>query len=94
MTRFLETLGQKVAEHWLNLVVLPGVLWVATVLLASRLGWAHAVDPQTLGRGVDEWAKSGHSSAVIVVIVAGSSSPARRRDWRRQDWERWRGAYG
>jgi hypothetical protein len=48
VSSFFGELGKKLAEKWLSLVVLPGLLLVAEVLVAAELGHAHAVDLRLL----------------------------------------------
>ncbi|MFD9356476.1 hypothetical protein [Streptomyces sp. NPDC060031] len=48
MTGFLAKLGTSLAERWLSLLVLPGVLWAAAAAAASRVGQADPFDPQPL----------------------------------------------
>ncbi|MEE1782955.1 hypothetical protein PUR71_08505 [Streptomyces sp. SP17BM10] len=48
MTGFLAKLGTSLADRWLSLLVLPGMLWAAAAAAASRVGQADAFDPQPL----------------------------------------------
>lgn len=41
MSKFLETLAGRLAERWLTLLVLPGALYLAVAIAATRLGHAH-----------------------------------------------------
>lgn len=41
MNRFLETLAGNLAERWLTLLILPGALYLATAIAATRLGHVH-----------------------------------------------------
>jgi hypothetical protein len=68
---FLNELGKKIAERWLTLLVLPGLLWVATALLATQLGWRHALDPHTAADGITGWANKSHSPGLIVLVLVG-----------------------
>lgn len=44
MNAFFNELGKRLAERWLTLLVLPGLLFVATVYAASVLGQSHWYD--------------------------------------------------
>ncbi|MFF3752554.1 hypothetical protein ACFYYH_19175 [Streptomyces sp. NPDC002018] len=44
MTAFLSSIGGKLAERWAAAVLLPGLLFVVSVLCAALLGHAHALD--------------------------------------------------
>ncbi|WP_327359970.1 hypothetical protein [Streptomyces sp. NBC_01296] len=48
MTGFLAKLGTSLAERWLALLVLPGVLWAAAAAAAYRVGQADPFDPRPL----------------------------------------------
>lgn len=41
MTGFLETLAGRLAERWLTLLILPGALYLAVAIAATRLGHVH-----------------------------------------------------
>ncbi|GAB1513132.1 hypothetical protein [Actinophytocola sp. KF-1] len=56
MTTLLTTLATKLAEKWMALVVLPGLLLVATVCTGRLLGHEHALDA---GHLVDEVGRIG-----------------------------------
>ncbi|GAA1895260.1 hypothetical protein [Streptantibioticus ferralitis] len=71
MNAFLGELGKKIAERWVTVLVLPGLLWAATALLATQLGWSHALSPHTLADQITPWAKETHPVGVIVVVLAG-----------------------
>ncbi|MFJ1844420.1 hypothetical protein [Streptomyces sp. NPDC088146] len=58
MGGFLQALGQKLAERWLTLLVLPGALFLATATAASVLGQAHALDPHHLTARITHWAQA------------------------------------
>lgn len=44
MGKFFEKLAEQLAEKWVALLLLPGVLFVAAAAVGARLGQAHAVD--------------------------------------------------
>jgi hypothetical protein len=48
---FLQEVGRKLADRWLTVLLLPGLLFSGAVLAAATLGHAHAVD---VGRYITE----------------------------------------
>lgn len=44
MTSFLSALGAKLAEKWVSLLLLPGLLFVSLCAVGAQLGHAHAWD--------------------------------------------------
>ncbi|MGH3849608.1 MAG: hypothetical protein ACRDR6_07870 [Pseudonocardiaceae bacterium] len=55
MATFLGELAKKLAERWLTLLVVPGMLWVATATTSVILGYDHWADPRRL---TDELSRS------------------------------------
>ncbi|GAA0220716.1 hypothetical protein GCM10010492_18540 [Saccharothrix mutabilis subsp. mutabilis] len=53
MNAFFGELGKRVAERWVALLVLPGVLFLATAAVGVLLGHAHALDVARLVAQVD-----------------------------------------
>lgn len=80
MTGFLTQIGKNLADRWLSLLVLPGLLWIAAGIAAYHLGQAHPLDPGPLRSWLDRLstAPTAHSNAAIVLaataILAGSAS--------------------
>jgi hypothetical protein len=73
MNGFLAELGKKLAERWVQLLLLPGALWVAAALIAWRLGHAHAVDVTMLRKTLDAYGRTpGNRSvgSVLLTVVA------------------------
>lgn len=64
MGGFLNALGQKLAERWLTLLVLPGALFLATAGVAVTLGQAHALDPHRLTDRITHWARTPTATTV------------------------------
>ncbi|MFC7304707.1 hypothetical protein ACFQVC_10815 [Streptomyces monticola] len=64
MGGFLNALGQKLAERWLTLLVLPGALFLAAATAARVLGQAHALDHRRLTGRITEWAQAPAASTV------------------------------
>ncbi|MGW0577151.1 hypothetical protein ACWD25_14515 [Streptomyces sp. NPDC002920] len=44
MTTFFGELAKKLAERWVSLLAIPGLLFLTVLLVGARLRWAHAVD--------------------------------------------------
>jgi hypothetical protein len=78
MTGFLGEIGQKLADRWVALLAVPGLLFLAAVTAAAVLGQAHALDYPDLSRKIAAWADSPASKSVggtvliVVAILAGS----------------------
>ncbi|GAA2439266.1 hypothetical protein [Streptomyces macrosporus] len=73
MDTFLRQLGQKLAEQWLSLLVLPGALYLAVAATARVLGHRHALDPSWLATRITEWAGSptaAHSGGQVLLLAA------------------------
>ncbi|MFB7253716.1 hypothetical protein [Streptomyces nojiriensis] len=73
MTGFLTALGQKLAERWLTLLVLPGALFLCTAAVARTLGQAHALDHRRLVGRITDWAQAPAVSGVggqVVLLAA------------------------
>ncbi|MFC9398220.1 hypothetical protein ACFTWS_34460 [Streptomyces sp. NPDC057027] len=66
---FLTALGQKLAERWLTLLVLPGALFLAVATAAHTLGQAHALDWRLLVSRVTGWAEEPAASTVGGQVV-------------------------
>jgi hypothetical protein len=62
---FLGELGKKLADRWLTLLVLPGLLYITVITVAGVLGQGHATDPGALRTWVD-----------MVAAAPASRSPA------------------
>ncbi|MFD3998879.1 hypothetical protein [Streptomyces sp. NPDC058548] len=71
MTTFLATLGGKLADTWVSLLVLPGLLYLAVVSGASVLGHGHALDHGLLTARIDALADDPAAHAPGTVIVFG-----------------------
>ncbi|GII88852.1 hypothetical protein Ssi03_68420 [Sphaerisporangium siamense] len=73
MGGFLEELGKKLAERWLSLLVLPGVLYLAIATTAATLGHRHALDVPYLTARVTSWtttpAATGAGGQVVLVAA-------------------------
>lgn len=70
MTAFLEQVGGKIVDRWLASLLLPGLLWLCSAVLAAQLGWADALDPHAAAPLV-RWLAGERSTAQAVLLVAG-----------------------
>jgi hypothetical protein len=76
---FLSTLGQKLAERWLTLLVLPGALYLAIAAAAVSIGHAHALDPHRLTGQITTWTKTSllaTTAGQIIVLSAALAGAA------------------
>ncbi|MFE6780619.1 hypothetical protein ACFVFF_00055 [Streptomyces sp. NPDC057680] len=71
MTTFLATLGGKLADTWVSLLVLPGLLYLAVASGASVLGHRHALDYGLLTARIDALAGDPAAHAPGTVVVFG-----------------------
>ncbi|MFD9409684.1 hypothetical protein ACFWBN_22080 [Streptomyces sp. NPDC059989] len=74
MGKFFEELAKKLAEKWVSLLLLPGILFAAAAWLGTRLGHRHAWDRSLLNRAVSDTAAAvGRQSAgTQVLLLAGA----------------------
>jgi hypothetical protein len=76
VTGFLEQLSVKVFDRWLANLVVPGLLWLCSAVLAARLGWAHAVDlraAESLVRELLGTRSAGQAVLLVVAALLGSA---------------------
>lgn len=73
MTGFLDEIGKKLAERWVALLAVPGLLYLAAVTAGAVLGQDHALDYPALSRQVTQWTDSPslRSAGGTVLIIAG-----------------------
>lgn len=74
-------MGSKLADRWLSLLVLPGVLYLAVGAAAHTLGHRHALDLDLLSRQVNTYAKQhevtstgGQITLLVAVVVAAAAA--------------------
>ncbi|GAA4081224.1 hypothetical protein [Nonomuraea soli] len=75
MTTLLGEVGKKLMDRWATLVVLPGLLFVASAVVGFRLGHAEALDVQALATWVGvRLAVTGapETGGVLLAVVASS----------------------
>ena len=73
MSAFLAELGTKLADRWLQALVLPGLLWVGVLAAALDLGQGHTFDLARLSTGLDQLAARPAMHAPGTVIVAAAA---------------------
>ena len=73
MTAFLAGIGQKLADRWAALLILPGLAYLAAATAAAVLGQRGAVDFTALSNQVANWAASAgtRSAGAAVLLAAG-----------------------
>jgi hypothetical protein len=78
MTGFLGEIGKQLADRWVALLAVPGLLYVVAVTAAVVLGRGHALDYPALSRQVTGWAagpslrSAGGTALFITGALAGS----------------------
>lgn len=71
MGGFLAELGKKLAERWLSLLVLPGLLYLGALAAAYTLGHRHPFDVGRITRQLDAWITSSSvTSGLVLILVA------------------------
>ncbi|MET8853486.1 hypothetical protein [Amycolatopsis sp. NPDC004625] len=73
MGGLLSQLGNKLAERWLSLLVLPGALYLAVAAAAHTLGQIHPFDLVRLTHQITTWANRPATSTIggqVVVLAA------------------------
>lgn len=86
MTGFLAELGTKLADRWLAMLLLPGLLFAGVVAMAGTLGQRHALDTHlvaqrltdltTVGPGQDGLARTAVLLVVLLLVATGSALAA------------------
>ncbi|MFI2478485.1 hypothetical protein [Nocardia xishanensis] len=77
----LSELGKKLAERWLSLLVLPGLVFLAAAWCAYTLGHAHALDTALLVRTTRMKVSGARldaagTASLVVVVLAGTAAVA------------------
>ncbi|WP_330327857.1 hypothetical protein [Streptomyces pseudovenezuelae] len=78
MNGFLSEVGKKLAERWLSLLALPGMLYLAAVTVAITLGHTHAWNLGELSSQITNWSSSrsfqsvGGTVLIMVTALLGS----------------------
>ncbi|TDC25966.1 hypothetical protein E1265_05560 [Streptomyces sp. 8K308] len=104
MEVLLSELGSKLAERWLSLLVLPGVLYLAVVAAARELGHARPFDVARLADRIGEVAEHPATETVggqVVILTAVLAAAAAvgiaaralgslvERLWLAAEWRSW-----
>lgn len=104
MNGFLSELGKRLAEKWLTLLVLPGLLYLGTLAVARTARWAHALDITRIVREIDRLTGQAHPrtqgflvlTAVLVLLASAGAGLAAQAlgsvvavVWLAEGWERW-----
>lgn len=83
MSSFVTEVGKKLAERWVALLVLPGLLFVATATTAAVLGHRHWADVGMLAQRLAQLAPPGTATSadlsrtvllLVVLLVASIGS--------------------
>lgn len=80
MSAFLSTLGGKLAERWLSLLAIPGLIYLVALTTAATLGHSHWYDAGRLRARLDALAAApgahspGAIAAVAIAVLAGAAA--------------------
>ncbi|WP_415949448.1 hypothetical protein [Streptomyces sp. KLOTTS4A1] len=80
MNPLLATLGSKLTERWLNLLVLPGALFLAATAVGTTLGHRHWHDGERLRSTLDELAarpaldRAGTAALLVAFVLLGATA--------------------
>ena len=104
MGGFLAELGKKLAERWLSLLVIPGLLYLGALAAARALGDLHPFDIARITHRLDAWTTSPgaiSTSGLVLILVAtllaaaGTGVAAQalgsltERVWLADRWQSW-----
>ncbi|NJP29587.1 hypothetical protein FLW53_36405 [Microbispora sp. SCL1-1] len=75
MTGFLDELGKKLAERWLTLLVLPGLIYLTYLAAALTLhqSGTHAFDVEALRNAIDRLATRPATASTAVIALAATA---------------------
>jgi hypothetical protein len=82
MTALLGEIGQRLADRWAAVLVIPGLLYVAAVTMARVLGQHRALSFSVLSGQATRWANSpalhsaGGVGLLLAAVLAGSALAA------------------
>ncbi|MFB6979028.1 hypothetical protein [Streptomyces scopuliridis] len=80
MNPLLATLGGKLTERWLNLLVLPGALFLAVTAVGATLGQRHWHDADRLRATLDDLAvlpaldRTGTAALLVALVLLTASA--------------------
>lgn len=104
MGGFLAELGKKLAERWLSLLVIPGLLYLGALAAAHTLGHLRPFDIGQITRQLDVWTTSHgvtSTSGLVLILIAtllaaaGAGVTAQalgsltERVWLADRWQSW-----
>ena len=69
----MAEIGAKIADRWVNLLVLPGLLWTAALAAGLRLGQEDPFDVVRLRVWLDQIAAQRASHDLAAVLLAGAA---------------------
>ncbi|NBE52994.1 hypothetical protein [Streptomyces boluensis] len=70
MNTFLQEASKRLADRWLTLLVLPGLLWCGAAVAALALGHVHAFDPAHLVATVESHARRLQQAGTVATVAA------------------------
>jgi hypothetical protein len=73
VSAFLTAIGGKLADRWLSLLLLPGLLWVGTLVTAVRLGQTAPFNATALRESIDRQASSPAAHTAGTVLLAATA---------------------
>jgi len=102
---FLAEFGKKLAERWLSLLVIPGLLYLGTLAAAHTLGHRHPFDIARIPGQLDAWTTSPGgtmtTSELVLILIAALLAAAgagvaaqalgslTERVWLADRWQSW-----
>lgn len=73
MSAFLTAIGNNLADRWMNLLLLPGLLWVGTLTAAIRLGQAHPFNAAMLSESINQLASNPATDNAGTVLLTATA---------------------
>ncbi|WP_194927229.1 hypothetical protein [Catenulispora pinisilvae] len=73
MSAFLAGVGAKLADRWVQFLMLPGLLWTGALAAGSHLGQSHPFAVMNLSHWIDALASkpAAHAPGTVVLTAAG-----------------------
>ncbi|HEU5024101.1 MAG TPA: hypothetical protein VFV01_04190 [Spirillospora sp.] len=78
MNGLLGEIGKKLAERWVSLLALPGLLFLGSAIVAVTLGHSHALDVGMLSERITKWSTApgkrsfGAAALLLTSVLLGS----------------------
>ncbi|MFI8090203.1 hypothetical protein ACIF9R_18070 [Streptomyces sp. NPDC086080] len=100
MNPLLATLGGKLTERWLNLLVLPGALFLAATAVGATLGHRHWHDVDRLRTTLDDLAadpvldRTGTAALLVALALLAATAASLAAQFLGGAIERWRLRFG